>query len=269
MTPTHQFHLMGVPLDGLDERRTIETVLEGLSGGSGGWVCPVNLDVLRQCAENPEIRDLVGQADIIVADGMPLIWASRLAGMRLPQRVAGSSLIHTLPEAASTAGRSVFLLGGNPGAAEAAAERLKQDNPELRIAGTLCPPFGFEKDPERRAEVDRALLQTQPDIVFVGLGFPKQDRLIAELRTLVPDAWFVSCGISFSFVSGEVRRAPGLLQRLGLEWLHRLFQEPKRLTRRYLVDGPPFAFAVARSAVHQRLARRRGGAELPNTTRGG
>lgn len=245
--------IFDLEFDALREREVVAGIVA--EGAGGGWVCPVNLDVLRQIAASPQIRELVDRADLVVADGMPLIWASRIQGTPLPERVAGSSLILSLPAAAAAAGRSVFLLGGNPGAAEAAAARLRELDPDLRVAGTLCPPMGFERDPAMMQEIKDALTRSQPDIVFVGLGFPKQERLIAWLRTELSTAWFVSCGISFSFVSGEVLRAPRALQRLGLEWVHRLAQEPKRLFRRYIVDGPPFLARVLLHAGRRRLSR--------------
>jgi N-acetylglucosaminyldiphosphoundecaprenol N-acetyl-beta-D-mannosaminyltransferase len=244
--------LMGVEIDCVDESKAIAIALDGLSADVGGWICPTNLDVLRQCFESAEIRELVQTADVVVADGMPLIWASRLAGRPLPERVAGSSLIETLPRAAAGVGASVFLLGGNPGAAEAAAARLTGANPDLRIAGSLCPPFGFERDPREFAQIEAELRRARPDIVFVGLGFPKQEHLITRLRPVLPRAWFVSCGISFSFVSGEVSRAPRWIQRIGMEWLYRLLQEPRRLFRRYVVLGLPFLARVVSRAVASR-----------------
>jgi N-acetylglucosaminyldiphosphoundecaprenol N-acetyl-beta-D-mannosaminyltransferase len=240
---------MGLPIDALSEREVVDAIV---GNASGGWVCPVNLDVLRQVDASPEVRGLVDRASLVVADGMPLIWASRLAGKALPERVAGSSLIVTVPPAAAAAGRSVFLLGGNPGSAEGAARRLAEESPGLRVAGTYCPPMGFEHDDEELARIERTLRESDPDVVFVGLGFPKQERLIQRLRPVLPRAWFISCGISFSFVIGEVRRAPAPVQRLGLEWIHRLVQEPRRLFRRYLVDGPPFVARVLVSAILSR-----------------
>jgi N-acetylglucosaminyldiphosphoundecaprenol N-acetyl-beta-D-mannosaminyltransferase len=147
----------------------------------------------------------------------------------------------------------VFLLGGDPGVAEAAADRLQERHPGLRIAGTHCPPVGFERAPERLREIDVALERARPDIVFVALGFPKQERLILRLRPLLPQAWFVSCGISLSFVSGNVSRAPAWLQRCGLEWLYRLVQEPRRLARRYLLQGIPFMARVLAGSLRRRL----------------
>jgi N-acetylglucosaminyldiphosphoundecaprenol N-acetyl-beta-D-mannosaminyltransferase len=244
--------LKGVRFHRLTEDDVVHAVVDSAMADEGGWVCPVNVDVLRQHDESAEVRELVAEAEVVVADGMPLIWASRVAGAPLPERVAGSSLIHTLPRYAAERGARVFLLGGNEGAAEAAGRRLVEDNPGLKVVGTVCPPFGFEKDPALMREITDAVIAARPHIVFVGLGFPKQERLIRHLRTVEPDAWYVSCGVSFSFASGEIKRAPVLLQRLGLEWLHRLVQEPRRLFRRYLVDGPPFLLRLFADALRSR-----------------
>jgi N-acetylglucosaminyldiphosphoundecaprenol N-acetyl-beta-D-mannosaminyltransferase len=247
--------LMGLGFSAVSERDTIDHVLEGLADGRGGWICPANLDVLRQWRDSSEVRDLISRADLVVADGMPLLWAGGLQGSPLPERVAGSSLILSLSAAAAASGASVFLLGGNPGTAEGAVEKLLELDPRLRLAGTLCPPFGFESQPEWLDRIAASLRRAAPDIVYVGLGFPKQERLIVNLRPRLPRTWFVSCGISFSFVAGEIRRAPVILQRLGLEWLHRMAQEPQRLYRRYLLQGIPFLFALLWSAVSVRTSR--------------
>jgi len=238
-----------VPLMGLDfavvsAKQTIDHVISELAYGRGGSICTANLDILRQWRGSAEVRDLVSRDDFVVADGMPLVWASVLQGTPLPERVAGSTLVLTLTAAAAETGASIFLLGGNPGTAAAAGRTLTELNPGLRLAGTLCPPFGFEEQPEWLDRIDRLVGEAAPDIVYVGLGFLKQEQLIADLRLRLPNAWFVGCGISFSFVAGEIHRAPVAVQRLGLEWLHRLVQEPRRLYRRYLVNGIPFMFKL-------------------------
>jgi N-acetylglucosaminyldiphosphoundecaprenol N-acetyl-beta-D-mannosaminyltransferase len=245
--------LLGLDFAAISEQETVNYVLEGIAEGRGGWICPANLDVLRQWRQSAEVRELMSRADLVVADGMPLIWAGALQGSRLPERVAGSTLVHSLTEAAAEAGASVFLLGGNPGTADAALRRLAERSPKLRRAGTLSPPFGFEHQAEWLHGIEQTLHEAAPDIIYVGLGFPKQERLIVELRERFPKAWFVSCGVSFSFVAGEIKRAPRALQRLGLEWLHRLAQEPQRLYSRYLVQGIPFMFALLWSALLVRL----------------
>lgn len=253
VVPPRTVPLMGLDVAVVSERETIDFVLDALGGHRGGWICPANLDVLRQWHASAQVRELVAAADLVVADGMPLVWAGELQGSPLPERVAGSSLIVSLTAAAADSGASVFLLGGNPGTAEAAVGELSRQAPRLRLAGTMCPPFGFDRDPLWLDRIERELLKTQPDIVYVGLGFPKQERLIFELRGRLPYTWFVSCGISFSFVAGEITRAPALMQRLGLEWLHRMAQEPKRLCRRYLLQGVPFLVQLMSSALVFRL----------------
>jgi N-acetylglucosaminyldiphosphoundecaprenol N-acetyl-beta-D-mannosaminyltransferase len=169
--------------------------------------------------------------------------------------VAGSNLIWSLTAAAARRGASIFLLGGNPGAAQACAERMRAEYPDVRIAGLMSPPHGFEKDERAIEEILETLRAFAPKIVYLALGFPKQEALALRLAEALPSTWFVGVGISFSFVSGEVQRAPRWMQAAGLEWLHRLVQEPRRLFRRYLVDGLPFA---ARMFMHA-LRSRQGG----------
>jgi N-acetylglucosaminyldiphosphoundecaprenol N-acetyl-beta-D-mannosaminyltransferase len=254
MVAPPRISLMGMPISVTTERDAISFILCSLDANQGGWVITPNLDQLRLFGKRPELRPMYDRATLILADGMPLIWASRLQKTPLPQRVAGSSLILTLTAAAAGAGRSVFFLGGNPGAADRAAAELANAHPELKIAGAYCPPFGFDKDP---AEIDRMrelLAGANPDIIYVGLGFPKQEHLIEQLRPALPNSWFLGIGISFSFVAGEVKRAPKWMQKSGLEWLHRLTQEPGRLLKRYLIHGIPFALHLFTSAFFARWA---------------
>jgi N-acetylglucosaminyldiphosphoundecaprenol N-acetyl-beta-D-mannosaminyltransferase len=246
-----------VDLEGLDvapwsEMETVDHVMRSLGEGRGGWMVTVNLDILRQVVKVEGIRELVGASDLKVADGMPLLWAARLQGTPLPERVCGSNLIHSLPAAAAPAGRSIFLLGGDPGTAEAAADALRTRHPDLRIAGTHCPEFGFERDPERIADMERRIAEASPDIVFVALGFPKQERLVERIRAAAPQAWWIGVGISFSFASGQVKRAPRWVQSIGLEWVHRILQEPRRLFVRYVVHDIPFGLGLLGRAIARR-----------------
>jgi N-acetylglucosaminyldiphosphoundecaprenol N-acetyl-beta-D-mannosaminyltransferase len=212
-----------------------------------------NLDILRQCAGDPELASLVRAADVLVADGMPLVWGSRLQRTPLPERVAGSNLVNLIAGRCAERRMSVLLLGGNPGAAEGAAGALTRRYPGIRVAGTYCPPFGFEKDEQELRWMESMVRSSEAHIVLVGLGFPKQERLIKRLRAARPGAWWLGIGITFSFLSGEVARAPRWMQQAGVEWVHRMAQEPRRLATRYLVHGFPFAVHLLICVLRQRF----------------
>lgn len=231
------------------------------AAGHGGWVVTPNTDILRRWRRVPAFRELVREATVFTADGAPIVWASRLQGTPLPARLPGSDLFVALFARAARAGLRLALIGGNEGAAAQAAGRLARDAgvPPEGLAGLVrshCPPLGFEHDPAEMDRLARLVVDWCPDIVFVGLGSPKQEQLVRRLRDLRPQAWFLGVGISFSFVAGEVRRAPAWMQRSGLEWAHRLAQEPRRLARRYLRDGLPFACSLMARAALQRLQGR-------------
>jgi N-acetylglucosaminyldiphosphoundecaprenol N-acetyl-beta-D-mannosaminyltransferase len=248
--------IMGLPFHRLDHTTLIRTFLEGVRGRTGGWIVTPNLDILRQFTRSPESRELIMHASHRVADGQPIVWASRLVGNPVPERVPGSDLVLSLPEAAARAGLSVFLLGGNPGVAAAAAARLEGDCPGLEPVGSYCPPFGFENDPTELERIKEAVQRARPDLVLVGLGFPKQERLIRLLRPEMPETWFIGVGISLSFLAGDQPRAAAALQRLGLEWIHRLAHEPRRLFRRYVRDGLPFGLRLFAWALKERATGR-------------
>lgn len=233
--------LGGVLLHAITEAQCVAHVDGALAAGRGGWIVTANLDHLRRLRSAADFQACYAAADVAVADGMPLVWAARLQGTPLPARVAGSDLIFSLSTMAGAARRRVFFLGGDPGTADNAAAQLAARCPGLVVAGTHCPAFGFERDPATMAALRARMTASGADLVFVALGSPKQELLIAQLRDTLPQAWWIGIGISFSFVTGDVVRAPRWVQRLGLEWLHRLVQEPRRLAKRYLVHGVPFA----------------------------
>jgi N-acetylglucosaminyldiphosphoundecaprenol N-acetyl-beta-D-mannosaminyltransferase len=255
--------IMGLPFHRLDSPTLTQVFLEGVRERKGGWIVTPNLDILRQFTTAPESRRLILAASHRVADGQPIVWASRLVGRPVPGRVPGSDLVLSLPEAAGRAGLSVLLLGGNPGVAAAAAARLKARCAGLDRVEFYCPPYGFEDDPEELTKIKNALRGARPALVLVGLGFPKQERLIGFLRSEMPKAWFVGVGISLSFLAGDQPRAPAALQRLGLEWLHRLLREPRRLFRRYVMQGLPFGFRLLAWALIERLVGHRRALDEP------
>lgn len=247
--------LCGVRILGVTEAECVDVILDALDEGRGGWVITPNLDILRQAVHDADLFAMLERADLLVADGMPLIWASRMQGTPLPERVAGSNIISSLSAGAAARKRSLFLLGGSPGIADQAASILRERHPDLDIRGTYCPEFGFEKDEAQVAAIAEVVKASGADIVFVALGFPKGERLTDAIRHALPNAWWVGVGISFSFLCGDVQRAPMWMQKTGLEWVHRLQQEPRRLAKRYLVHDIPFAMRLFASASVGRIKR--------------
>ena len=254
--PPPTFELYGMTLARLGMQQTLDHLFASLAGGRGGWLVTANLDFLRRHVKDPQARALYDQADVTVADGMPLVWAARLQGDEVPERVAGSSMVALVAERAAAEGRSLYLLGGSPGAAEKAAGILTGNLPRLRVLGTSSPMLSAPPTAEQLAPIREELERLRPEILLVGLGSPKQEQLIQALRPLLPTSWMIGVGISFSFIAGDVRRAPPWMQKTGLEWIHRLAQEPKRLAHRYLVDDVPFAFSLFWHALRRRVARR-------------
>ncbi len=247
--------LLGFPFHRVTEAECVAYILSRLGEGQGGWVVTPNIDILQRMARSPPLCRFLMQANLLVADGMPIVWASRVLGTPLPERVAGSSLVSTLSAGAAREGRSIYLLGGDPGTAELAAQELIRRDPALRVAGTDCPPFGFDKDPGAIDEIAQRVQAASPDIVYVALGCPKQENLIKQIRPSAPRAWFLGVGISFSYLCGDVKRAPSWMRRSGLEWCFRLAQEPGRLARRYLRDDIPFALRLLGLTARTRLVR--------------
>ncbi|MGB1253125.1 MAG: WecB/TagA/CpsF family glycosyltransferase [Candidatus Promineifilaceae bacterium] len=247
--------LFNAQLHAITEAECVQVVIDELDKGNDGSVLTMNLDHLRRFNRDPFCRELYARATLHVADGMPLVWASRIQGTPLPERVTGSNLIWSLSEAAAKNGRSVFMLGGDPNTAESAAKVLKEHYPDLEVAGTFFPQHGFESREQEVAEMTKAIMDANPDIVFVALGTPKQDTLIEALRDYMPTVWWIGVGISFSFVTGSVSRAPRWMQDNGLEWIHRMAQEPKRLVKRYLFSGLPFCIRLFSVAVSNRFGR--------------
>ena len=238
--------------DLLTEAEVVRYIINESRAGRGGWVATPNIDICRHARRDPAVRTLVQGATLVVPDGMPLIWAARLRGIPLAERVAGSSLIFSLSSAAAAAGLSIYLLGGDPGVPDLAGTELIRRYPGLRVAGTDAPPVGFDESSEAVALIRKRLCEALPNIVYVGLGFPKQERLIAELTSALPGTWFMGCGAAIPFAAGTLPRAPAWMQGSGLEWMFRLIKEPRRLFRMYIVDDAPYAVRLLISSAAER-----------------
>lgn len=239
----------GVELAPWTQQQTVDHVFSELGAGRGGVVVTPNVDIMRQLRHgvSPQLRSA-----IYVADGAPLVWASRLQGTPLPERVTGADLVWSLAHAACRAQRSIFLLGAAPGVAERAATALRGVDPGLEVAGTLSPDLGFDSDSTKLDAVVRQVTAAHPDLVFIALGFPRQECLAERLLEELPQTWFLGCGGAFDMAAGDVARAHAVVQRCGGEWVHRLAHEPRRLARRYLVDDVPYAIGLLARSLRRR-----------------
>ncbi len=171
-------------------------LVAGALAGHGKWLVTANVDHLRQVANGGTPRALVDEADIVVADGTPLVWLTWLAGTPLVERVADSSIVYAIADEAARRNASVLLIGGNPGVADRAAEVLSRRAPGLDVAGVICPPFGYKHDDDAVDAIADRLVAGRPHVVLVALGFPKQDVLIRQLRQRYSPAAYVGVGIA-------------------------------------------------------------------------
>ena len=248
--------LMGMRLARVTRAELLDRIFAALAAGQGGWLVTANLDFLRRYVGDARVRTLYDAADLCVADGAPLVWASRLQGYGLPERVTGSSLLWYLAERAAREARSLYLLGGTPASNQGAARVLVERYPALHICGRSCPLISAPPTADELASLQSELTALRPDILLVALGSPKQEEVIAALRPHLPATWMVGVGASLSFAAGELDRAPVWMRRAGLEWLHRLAQEPSRLARRYLIEDLPFALRLFSAALKTRTRTR-------------
>jgi N-acetylglucosaminyldiphosphoundecaprenol N-acetyl-beta-D-mannosaminyltransferase len=239
---------MGVELDNVSEDEMLDHVFSSLSAGHGGWAASLNVDILRQTVASPELRQLMAGADLVLADGMPMLWAGRAQGTPVKARVPTSEAIYSLSALAAGRGTGVFFLGGNPGTAEATAAMMAARYPGLATAHA-CPPMGFENIPGAMDDVVATLGKSKAGIVFCAFGCPKQERLMATLRDRFPDKWFFAAGGTFSMIAGEAPKAPEWMRKAGLEWAHRLRLEPKRLFVRYVLHDIPFCLRLMASSA--------------------
>lgn len=247
-----RFDVMGVEFDAVTEEAVVDRVMAALRAGRGGWIVTPNVDILRQIRRNAQFGAMVRRASLVVVDGAPVQWAGRIAGHGEVQRAPGSNVVGPLIRRAAAEGRPVLLLGGRPGASARAAQLLRAEIPNLRVL-EHCPPYGFEGDEGAWSELVAAVRDAEAGVVLCGFGFPKQERLMATMSVLHPQTWFIGVGATIDFLAGEVRRAPAWVQRIGFEWIFRLAMEPRRLARRYLVDGLPFAARMLGWALARRV----------------
>jgi N-acetylglucosaminyldiphosphoundecaprenol N-acetyl-beta-D-mannosaminyltransferase len=228
--------LWELPLLAASFEQTVDEVERLVEARRPSYFITANLNYAMLTEREPRLADVNRDAAFIVADGMPLVWYSRWVGKPLPQRVAGSDLIYALARRAAERGWRVFFLGGAPGVAEEAANRLCLLYPGLTIAGVEVPPFRPMTADEHARLVER-VRTTEPDLLFVALGQPGGEIWLHENYQALGVPACVQLGASFDFVAGRVPRAPRWLQRLGLEWAYRIWREPRRMLPRYAANA--------------------------------
>lgn len=241
----------GLPLAPMTRTQTVEAAMDLVEAGDPpSFFITANTNYAMLTEGDPQLLAINARAAFLVADGAPLVWASRWQGTPLPERVAGSDLIFDLCERASQKGYRIFLLGGAPGIAEKAARKLSVRYPGLRIVGTESPPFRAPSDEELVQLLSR-VRAARPDILFVSFSQPKGEAWIARYCDGLGVPLCVQVGAALSFAAGMVRRAPRWLQGLGLEWAYRLWREPGRLAPRYARNARFILAMVARDLARQ------------------
>jgi len=200
------------------------------------YIVAVNADVCMRIENDPYLKEITDAADMVLADGKPIVWISKLYKRPLKERVTGSDLVPALCALSAERGYSVYILGGKEGIAEQAKANLEQKYPGINVCGTYSPPFGFEKDAAELANIREKISASKPDFMIACFGCPKQEKFIYENYANYDAYVSVCAGATVDFLAGNVKRAPKWMQNHGLEWLFRITQDPKRLIKRYLID---------------------------------
>jgi N-acetylglucosaminyldiphosphoundecaprenol N-acetyl-beta-D-mannosaminyltransferase len=252
MTRPSRIKVGELSIDPLTFDEAIDAVDDLVKAKNGGTVFTPNVDHVVLFEEDPAFRRAYEATTLSLADGMPVVWAARLLGTPVPEKVSGSDLVIPLAKRAAVRGWRVFLLGASDNAAIAAKVEIERIAPGVNIVGRLSPMIDLKQPATARASIVDTVKAASPDIVFFAFGTPKQEIFIDEVRDALKPAVLLGVGASFDFIAGLVPRAPRWMAQNGLEWLYRLTKEPKRLWRRYLVRDPKFAVIFARSLIGSR-----------------
>jgi N-acetylglucosaminyldiphosphoundecaprenol N-acetyl-beta-D-mannosaminyltransferase len=237
--------VLGVKVSAIDLDRAVQLADEWIVRGRPGYVCVTGVHGVMEAQSDAEFRRILNHAAINTPDGMPMTWVGRLQGFAQMDRVFGPDFMAALCELSAERGYRNFFYGGKPGVAELLAKKLQARFPGLHVAGSYAPPFG-DLSAAQEKEVCEQLHAARPHIVWVGLSTPRQERFMAQFVDRLQAPLMVGVGAAFDYHTGQIHDSPAWVKRAGLQWLHRLMQDPRRLWRRYLRNNPAFLWHIAR-----------------------
>ncbi|MDA1276430.1 MAG: WecB/TagA/CpsF family glycosyltransferase [Verrucomicrobia bacterium] len=235
----HRVNVLGVGISALDLAASIAAVGDAIENRKKGYICVTGVHGVSEAQSDPEFRKILNAAFLCTPDGMPMVWMGKLGGFRDMDRVYGPDLMLEVFRWSQNRACRHFLFGGAPGVAESLKASMESRFPGVQIPGCYTPPFRPLNESEENVLQD-LVSDTKPDILWVGLSTPKQERFMADYLGKLDVTLMIGVGAAFDFHTGRVRQAPKWMQRSGLEWFFRLYQEPKRLWRRYLRNNPLF-----------------------------
>jgi N-acetylglucosaminyldiphosphoundecaprenol N-acetyl-beta-D-mannosaminyltransferase len=241
--PENRANVLGVGVHAIDLPRAAGIIENAVREGRKGYVCATGVHGVMEAQRDPEFRKTLNRALLVVPDGMPTVWIGRMQGYSGMKRVFGPDLMLELCRRSARTGMRHFLYGGNPGIADELAEALRRLFPEIKIVGTFTPPFRALA-PSEQLVFEKQLEVAQPDIVWVGLSTPKQERFMADNFERLACKVMIGVGAAFDLHTGHLKDAPQWVKDAGLQWAHRLCQEPRRLRKRYLVNNSAFLVAI-------------------------
>lgn len=236
-----KINILGVPFDEVNMKQATERVIDFIKSGDFKMICTPNPEIVMSAAENPEFMAVIKRADMVVADGVGVVWAAKYLGRPLEERVSGFDLAQSVFSAIKDSGYTVYFFGGAPGVAEKAKEETEKKFPGLKITGVHNGYF----DSEEENNILKDIKDKAPNVLLVGLGSPKQEKWIDSHREELGAAVCIGVGGSFDVMAGEVKRAPLFFQKLGLEWLYRLIKQPSRFKR--MLKLPQFVLCVIKN----------------------
>lgn len=238
-----KFNVLGVAMSAMNLDIATQAVLDACAARRKGYVCVTGVHGVTEAQGDPEFRRILNGAFLNTCDGMPLVWKGRRAVGKWVDRVYGPDLMLSIMDATRDGKFTHYFYGGASGVADQLRAAMEQRFPGVRITGTHCPPFR-SLDEKERAALEVEIAEKKPDLLWVGLSTPKQERFMAEFLPLLDTTVMLGVGAAFDFHTGRMKEAPRWMMRCGLQWLHRLCSDPKRLWRRYGVIVPSYLFRI-------------------------